>query len=70
MKPTMMTDDRRSIATNAREAAIARPLGSRLVRDGWILRSIDMELPFCCARCAAAGVRRVRKRAMKDDAEC
>ena len=65
----MVTDDRRSIATNAREAVIARPLGSRLIRDGWMLRLIDMALPFCCARCAAAEVRRVRKRAMKDDAE-
>ena len=63
----MVKDERTSIATNAKDAAIARPLGRRLIRDCWVLRSIDMVLPFCCARCVAAEVRRVHKRAMKDD---
>ena len=36
----------------------------------WLdVERIDMVLPFCCARCVAAEVRRVRKRAMKEDAE-
>ena len=62
-----MKDERASIATNAKDAAIARPPGRQLICDFRVLRSIDMVLPFCCARCVAAKVRRVHKRAMKDD---
>ena len=42
---------------------------AEVIRHGWILRLIDMETPVCCACCAAAEVRRVRKRAMKEDAQ-
>ena len=45
-------------------SAARPPAYLRLFR---VLRSIDMVLPFCCARCVAAKVRRVHKRAMKDD---
>ena len=52
-----------------RAAAPARLPWRRFFRVGLVSRSIDMALPFCCARLAAAGFRRVRKRAMKDEAK-
>ena len=52
-----------------RTSAVRSALGRLLRGVCLVSMMVDMVLPFCSVRLAAAGFRRVRKRAMKDEAK-